>query len=80
MKQVVRQIRERIKVELQLNNIKYELWRLDDAEYRRLQANSDDEESYQEAIQRFSSVGLNAFEPQNINSLLQTIISQGTQN
>ncbi|MEH2316039.1 hypothetical protein [Nostoc sp.] len=39
----------------------------------------DDEESYQEAIQRFSSVGLNAFEPQNINSLLQTIISQGTQ-
>ena len=40
MKQVVRQIRERIKVELQLNNIKYELWRLDDAEYRLLQANS----------------------------------------
>lgn len=40
MKQVVRQIRERIKVELQLNNIKYELWRLDDTEYRLLQPNS----------------------------------------
>jgi hypothetical protein len=40
MKQVVRQIRERIKVELQLNNVKYELWRLDDAEYRLLQPNS----------------------------------------
>jgi len=40
MKQVVRQIRERIKLELELNNIKYELWRLDDTEYRLLQANS----------------------------------------
>jgi hypothetical protein len=40
MKQVVRQIRERIKVELELNNIKYELWRLDDAEYRLLKVNS----------------------------------------
>jgi hypothetical protein len=42
MKQVVRQIRERIKVELELNNIKYELWRLDDAEYRLLKVNSID--------------------------------------
>ncbi|MBN3946376.1 MAG: hypothetical protein HWQ38_07745 [Nostoc sp. NMS7] len=40
----------------------------------------DDEESYQQAIQRFSSVGLNAFQPQNINSLLQTIISEVAQN
>ncbi|MEH2388516.1 MAG: hypothetical protein V7K14_22640 [Nostoc sp.] len=40
MKQVVKQIRERIKVELQLKNIKYELWRLDDTEYRLLQTNS----------------------------------------
>jgi hypothetical protein len=42
MKQVVRQIRERIKVELELNNIKYELWRLDDAECRLLKVNSID--------------------------------------
>ncbi len=40
----------------------------------------DDKKSYQQAIQRFSSVGLNAFQPQNINSLLQTIISEVAQN
>ena len=40
----------------------------------------DDEESHQQAIQRFRSVGLNAFQPQNIISLLQTIISEVAQN
>jgi hypothetical protein len=42
MKQVVRQVKERNKIELQLQNIKYELWRLDDSEYRKLRQNSLD--------------------------------------
>ncbi len=40
MKQVVQQIRERHKVELQSNNTKYQLWRLDDSEYSKLRQNS----------------------------------------
>ncbi|MBD2364864.1 hypothetical protein H6G36_27485 [Anabaena minutissima FACHB-250] len=40
MKQVVRQIKERIKFEFKLEEIKYELWRLDSYEYRKLQKNS----------------------------------------
>ncbi|OYE00053.1 hypothetical protein CDG79_37340 [Nostoc sp. 'Peltigera membranacea cyanobiont' 232] len=49
MKQVVRQIKERIKFEFELEAIKYELWRLDDYEYRKLQKNSffiKDEDSF----------------------------------
>ncbi|MHC5830363.1 MAG: hypothetical protein ACYT04_84100, partial [Nostoc sp.] len=42
MKQVVRQVKERNKIELQLQNIQYELWRLDDSEYRKLRQNSLD--------------------------------------
>ncbi|SRR5579883_1719527 len=40
MRQVVRQIKERSKVELQSKDIKYQLWRLDDAEFRKLRKNS----------------------------------------
>ncbi|MCC2693914.1 hypothetical protein [Nodularia sp. LEGE 04288] len=40
MRQVVRQIQERIKFEFELEGIKYELWRLDDYEYRKIQKNS----------------------------------------
>ncbi|WP_375515526.1 hypothetical protein [uncultured Nostoc sp.] len=39
---MVKQIRERHKVELELNDIKYQLWRLDDSEYRKLRQNSLD--------------------------------------
>jgi hypothetical protein len=40
MRQVVKQIKERKKVELKRKDIKYELWRLDDAEFRKLRQKS----------------------------------------
>ncbi|MBD2739917.1 hypothetical protein H6H03_39860 [Nostoc paludosum FACHB-159] len=40
MRQVVRQIKERSKIEIELNNIKYQFWRLDDYEYAKLRKNS----------------------------------------
>ncbi|BCL40075.1 hypothetical protein [Nostoc sp. MS1] len=40
MRQVVRQIKERVKFDFELETIKYELLRLDDYEYRKLQDNS----------------------------------------
>ena len=40
MKQAVRQIKKRNKVELQSKDIKYQLWRLDDSEFRKLRKNS----------------------------------------
>ncbi|MBE9209755.1 hypothetical protein IQ244_25325 [Nostoc sp. LEGE 06077] len=40
MRQVIKQIKERKKVELKRKDIKYELWRLDDAEFRKLRRKS----------------------------------------
>lgn len=40
MRQVVKQIKERNKIELELNDIEYQLWRLDDYEYTTLRKNS----------------------------------------
>ncbi|MBU7585696.1 MAG: hypothetical protein KAF91_22900 [Nostoc sp. TH1S01] len=40
MQQVVKQIKERRKVQLQRQDIKYELWRLDDTEFRKLRRRS----------------------------------------
>ena len=40
MRQVVRQIKERSKVELKSKDIKYQLWRLEDSEFRKLRKNS----------------------------------------
>lgn len=40
MKQVVKQVKERSKVELEKRGIKYQLWRLDDAEFRNLRYKS----------------------------------------
>ncbi|MFN6564780.1 MAG: hypothetical protein RMY28_033980 [Nostoc sp. ChiSLP01] len=40
MRQVVKQIKERKKVELKRQEIKYELWRLDDTEFRKLKQKS----------------------------------------
>ncbi|MBD2498878.1 hypothetical protein [Nostoc sp. FACHB-280] len=40
MQQVVRQIKERRRVQLQRQDIKYELWRLDDTEFRKLRQKS----------------------------------------
>lgn len=40
MLQVVRQIKERSKVKLKRKDIKYELWRLDDGEFRKLRQKS----------------------------------------
>jgi len=40
MKQVFKQIKERYQIELHSKSIKYQLWRLDDSEYRKLRENS----------------------------------------
>ncbi|MBE9209464.1 hypothetical protein IQ244_23795 [Nostoc sp. LEGE 06077] len=40
MQQVVKQIKERRKLQLQRQDIKYELWRLDDTEFRKLRRKS----------------------------------------
>ncbi|MCC5637635.1 hypothetical protein LC593_17680 [Nostoc sp. CHAB 5844] len=40
MQQVIKQIKERRKVQLQRKDIKYELWRLDDTEFRKLRRKS----------------------------------------
>ncbi len=40
MPEVIKQIKERRKVEFEENNIKYQLWRLDDFEYRKLRQSS----------------------------------------
>jgi hypothetical protein len=40
MLQVVRQIKQRSKVKLKRKDITYELWRLDDAEFRKLRQKS----------------------------------------
>ncbi|NDJ21703.1 hypothetical protein GS682_08640 [Nostoc sp. B(2019)] len=40
MKQIVKQIKERSKVELQSKDIKYQLWRLDDSEFGKLRKKS----------------------------------------
>ncbi|WP_427159801.1 hypothetical protein ACQFX9_28085 [Aliinostoc sp. HNIBRCY26] len=40
MKQIVKQVKERSKVELEWRGIKYQLWRLDDAEFRKLRYKS----------------------------------------
>jgi hypothetical protein len=40
MQQVIKQIKERYKIDLQSQDINYQLWRLDDTEYIKLQKNS----------------------------------------
>ncbi|GAA6619686.1 hypothetical protein [Scytonema sp. NUACC26] len=40
MPEVIKQMKERRKVEFEENNIKYQLWRLDDFEYRKLRQSS----------------------------------------
>jgi hypothetical protein len=72
MKQVVRQIKERIKFEFELEAIKYELWRLDDYEYRKLQQNSffiKDEDSF------FNNIYLSENQSQDNLNLAQSFIA-----
>lgn len=72
MKQVVRQIKERIKFEFELEAIKYELWRLDDYEYRKLQKNSffiKDEDSF------FKNIYLSENKSQDNLNLAQSFIT-----
>lgn len=72
MKQVVRQIKERIKFEFELETIKYELWRLDDYEYRKLQKNSffiKDEDSF------FNNIYLSENKNQDNLNLAQSFIA-----
>jgi hypothetical protein len=40
MRQVIKQIRERYKIDLELEGVKYQLWRLDDLEFAKLLKNS----------------------------------------
>lgn len=72
MKQVVKQIKERIKFEFELEAIKYELWRLDDYEYRKLQKNSffiKDEDSF------YNNISLPKNQSQGNLNLAQSFIT-----
>lgn len=42
MRQVIKQVKERNKINLYSSNVKYQLWRLDNDEYKKLSENSID--------------------------------------
>lgn len=53
MRQIVKQVRERYKINLQSSDVNYQLWRLDDEEYRKLSQKRlyiEDDESFHEQI------------------------------
>lgn len=81
MRQVIKQVKERNKIDLHSSNINYQLWRLDNDEYKKLWQNSihiEDDKSFHEQINWFGRELMNKLNLAELFTTLEWLLGKSS--